>query len=180
MIYLLYTLHVLVCVFLILVVLLQQGKGADLSVFGGGSTQTAFGARGATTLLHKITVVSFIVFVVTTLMIGIPQFSGNSSVMRDGSAARKPGTSPLRRTPGPGAKPVPAPAQTRIPVGPAGTPPPAAGGQPAAPTAPTSPTAPTATRPPAGAPTPAAKAPPAKPVPPPSQAPKPGAPGTPR
>ncbi|HXO43200.1 MAG TPA: preprotein translocase subunit SecG, partial [Thermoanaerobaculia bacterium] len=72
MIYLLYTLHVLVCVFLILVVLLQQGKGADLSVFGGGSTQTAFGARGATTLLHKITVISFIIFVLTTLMIGIP------------------------------------------------------------------------------------------------------------
>ena len=56
MIYLLYAIHVLVCVFLILVVLLQQGKGADLSVFGGGSTQTAFGARGATTLLHKLTV----------------------------------------------------------------------------------------------------------------------------
>ena len=56
MIYLLYTVHIMVCMFLILVVLLQQGKGADLSVFGGGTTQTAFGARGATTLLHKLTV----------------------------------------------------------------------------------------------------------------------------
>ena len=56
MIYLLYTLHVILCLFLILVVLLQQGKGADLSVFGGGSTMTAFGARGATTLLHRLTV----------------------------------------------------------------------------------------------------------------------------
>jgi preprotein translocase subunit SecG len=81
-IYLLYTVHVLVCVFLILVVLLQQGKGADLSVFGGGSTQTAFGARGATTFLHKLTVASFIVFVLTTLAIGIPQLGGNASVMR--------------------------------------------------------------------------------------------------
>ena len=52
MIYLLYTIHVIVCIFLILVVLLQQGKGADLSVFGVGSTQAAFGARGATTLLQ--------------------------------------------------------------------------------------------------------------------------------
>ena len=47
MIYVLYTIHVLISFFLILVVLLQQGQGADLSVFGGGSTQTAFGARGA-------------------------------------------------------------------------------------------------------------------------------------
>ena len=147
MIYLLYTLHVLVCVFLILVVLLQQGKGADLSVFGGGSTQTAFGARGATTLLHKITVISFIVFVVTTLMIGIPQFSGTSSVMRDGSAARKPATAPARRAPGP----APSPARQSIPVGPA------AGRAPAG----------------APAPAPAPKAPPATPVAPP---PPPGAP----
>ena len=71
MIYLLYTVHIIVCVFLILVVLLQQGKGADLSVFGGGSTQTAFGARSATTLLHKFTVTSFVLFIVTTLAIGI-------------------------------------------------------------------------------------------------------------
>jgi preprotein translocase subunit SecG len=72
-IYLLYTIHIIVCIFLILVVLLQQGKGADLSVFGGGTTQAAFGARGATTLLHKLTVISFVVFILTTLLIGIPQ-----------------------------------------------------------------------------------------------------------
>jgi triosephosphate isomerase len=71
MIYLLYFLHVFVSIFLILVVLLQQGKGADLSVFGGGSTQAAFGARGATQLIHKLTVGSFIMFIVTTLSIGI-------------------------------------------------------------------------------------------------------------
>ena len=80
MIYLLYTLHILVCFFLILVVLLQQGKGADLSVFGGGSTQTAFGARGAATVLHKLTVASFIAFIITT--IGIAAFQGGAG---DGS-----------------------------------------------------------------------------------------------
>ena len=63
----------IVCLFLILVVLLQQGKGADLSVFGGGSTQTAFGARGAATLLHKLTVVSFVIFIVTTMSIAFLQ-----------------------------------------------------------------------------------------------------------
>ena len=82
MIYLLYTIHVIVCIFLILVVLLQQGKGADLSVFGGGSTQAAFGARGATTLLHKLTVASFIIFIHTTLLIGIPQ-ARRGTVMGD-------------------------------------------------------------------------------------------------
>src|ERR1043165_6996308 len=56
MIVLLVILHVIISVFLILVVLVQQGEGADLAgAFGGGGSQTAFGARGATTLLHKLT-----------------------------------------------------------------------------------------------------------------------------
>ncbi|HUF78118.1 MAG TPA: preprotein translocase subunit SecG, partial [Thermoanaerobaculia bacterium] len=84
MIYLFYTVHVIVCIFLILVVLLQQGKGADLSVFGGGSTQTAFGARSATTLLHKLTVTSFVLFICTTMLIGILQGgTSRSSIMSD-------------------------------------------------------------------------------------------------
>ena len=73
MIYVVYTIHVIVCIFLILVVLLQQGKGADLSVFGGGSTQTAFGARSAATLLHKLTVASFVLFILTTMSIAFLQ-----------------------------------------------------------------------------------------------------------
>ena len=82
MIYIAYTIHVVVCLFLILVVLLQQGKGADLSVFGGGSTQSAFGARGAATLLHKLTVFGFVAFIFTTVAIGFMQGGGGSgSVM---------------------------------------------------------------------------------------------------
>ncbi len=84
MIFLFYTIHVVICLFLILVVLLQQGKGADLSVFGGGGTMTAFGARGAATLLHKMTVFAFVSFIVTTLTIGILQKqSSGGSVMTD-------------------------------------------------------------------------------------------------
>lgn len=84
MIYFFYALHVLICIFLILVVLLQQGKGADLSVFGGGGTMTAFGARGAATVLHKLTVGSFVAFMVTTLAIGVMEGRReNSSVMSD-------------------------------------------------------------------------------------------------
>ena len=91
MIYLLYTIHVIVCLFLILVVLLQQGKGADLSVFGGGATQAAFGARGAVSLLHKLTVWGFVAFIVTTISIGFMTASRKaSSVMSDVPAAEAP------------------------------------------------------------------------------------------
>ncbi len=76
-----YTFHVALSLFLILVVLLQQGKGADLSVFGGGASQAAFGARGAATLLHKLTVVCFVLFILTTLSINIVQKRDTSSVM---------------------------------------------------------------------------------------------------
>ena len=110
MIYLLYVIHVLVCVFLILVVLLQQGKGADLSVFGGGSTQTAFGARSATTLLHKLTVASFIIFILTTVSIAILK-SGPSggTVMAGAGKGKAAPTAPAK--PGPAPAPTPAPQQ---------------------------------------------------------------------
>ncbi len=87
MIYLFYTVHVVICLFLILVVLLQQGKGADLSVFGGGGTMTAFGARGAATLLHKMTVIGFVGFIITTLAIGIMQKQSSSSSVMSGLPA---------------------------------------------------------------------------------------------
>jgi preprotein translocase subunit SecG len=88
-IYFVYTIHVIVCVFLILVVLLQQGKGADLSVFGGGSTQTAFGARGAATLLHKLTVVSFVLFIVTTMSIAFLQGGTKGASVMSGVTAEQ-------------------------------------------------------------------------------------------
>jgi preprotein translocase subunit SecG len=105
-IYLLYSVHVLVCIFLIFVVLLQQGKGADLSVFGGGTTQTAFGARGATTLLHKLTVGSFVVFVITTLAIGLPQLRNGGTVMKGAKATK---TAPAKPAPAAPARPAPVP-----------------------------------------------------------------------
>jgi len=90
-IYVLYTIHVVICLFLILVVLLQQGKGADLSVFGGGSTQAAFGARGAATILHKMTVAGFVGFILTTMAIGFLQTgSSQSSVMSTVEEAAEP------------------------------------------------------------------------------------------
>lgn len=90
MIYAFYILHVVICLFLILVVLLQQGKGADLSVFGGGTTMTAFGARGAATLLHKLTVWGFVAFIITTMAIGILQGQAENSTVMSGIEAELP------------------------------------------------------------------------------------------
>src|SRR5678816_2424972 len=64
--------HVLICIFLILVVLLQQGKGADWAgTFGGGGSQTVFGARGAGTVLSKATTAAAIIFMITSLALTI-------------------------------------------------------------------------------------------------------------
>jgi len=84
LVYLLYVLEIIVCLFLILVILLQQGSGADLSVFGGGGTQTAFGARGTTQIIHKLTVWGFVAFILLTLAIAVIQRGpSGSSVMTD-------------------------------------------------------------------------------------------------
>jgi preprotein translocase subunit SecG len=62
---LLYIVYIVVCIFLIVVVLLQHGKGADIGVsLGAGSSQTVFGARGAGNFLTKLTTVSAVLFMV--------------------------------------------------------------------------------------------------------------------
>ncbi len=84
-------LHIVISIFLILVVLVQQGKGADLAgAFGGGGSQTAFGARGATTLLHKLTQVFFALFVITSMALAIVQARPRSSVMSRPAAPTAP------------------------------------------------------------------------------------------
>jgi preprotein translocase subunit SecG len=70
--YLVLFLHVLACIFLIGVVLLQQGKSQDLaSAFGGGGTQTAFGPRGSANVLSRATTVLAGVFMVTSLALSM-------------------------------------------------------------------------------------------------------------
>lgn len=79
--YLVITVHILACLFLIGVVLLQQGKGQDLaSAFGGGGTQTAFGPRGSATVLSRATTILAGVFMVTSLALSVIK-SGGSSVL---------------------------------------------------------------------------------------------------
>src|SRR5882762_2590193 len=64
--------HVLVCLFLIVVVLLQSGKAADLAgAFGGMGSQTAFGPRGSATVLSKATTIAAALFMMTSLSLAI-------------------------------------------------------------------------------------------------------------
>src|SRR3954466_5961492 len=64
--------YILVCLLLLLVILLQQGKGGDMaSAFGGGASQTAFGARGGATLLTKMTTICAVLFMVGALVLAI-------------------------------------------------------------------------------------------------------------
>ena|SRR5688572_6811709 len=95
--------HVIVSVFLILVVLLQQGKSADWSgAFGGGSSQAAFGARSTATVLSKATTVAAILFMLTSLSLTILlSRPGGSSVIREDAIQQQT----------PAAPPVEAPVQ---------------------------------------------------------------------
>jgi len=84
MIYFLVVVHVIVCLFLIGVVLLQQGKSADLAgAFGGQGSQTAFGPRGAANLLTKLTTRGAVLFMVISISLTIllARESGDHSVL---------------------------------------------------------------------------------------------------
>src|SRR5437764_8839131 len=105
MYYLLMIVHIIVCLFLIIVVLLQSGKAADLAgAFGGMGSQTAFGPRGAATVLSKATTIAAGLFMVTSLTLAIAATrggaSGGTSTVLDKMAPAKKSATPT---------PVPAP-----------------------------------------------------------------------
>ena len=149
-------LYIFICFFLILVVLVQQGKGADIAgAFGGGGTQTAFGARGATTLLHKLTTGAFIGFIVLSLLLTLMQARSRPSVVK-GVPAKVDAQGVV---PKPGAGGITATGQSAAPAQPPAGQPPAAAQPPVQ--APAGGAAPA--KPPAAAPgKPAAAAPAAK------------------
>jgi preprotein translocase subunit SecG len=97
--YAIVAMHVLVCVILILVVLLQSGKGADLAgAFGGGATQTAFGSRGPASFLSKVTTGAAILFMMTSIALsGISTGSSKKSIME----GAKQTTVPASKAPAP-------------------------------------------------------------------------------
>lgn len=127
MIYLLVFLHVVVCVFLVIVVLLQSGKAADLAgAFGGMGSQTTFGPRGSATVLSKATTIAAALFMVTSLSLAVMQTrngGSGSSVLSNTKGAKKPATAAAPTAPvaTPGVNPA-APGALPIREVPAGQP----------------------------------------------------------
>ena len=101
---LLLILHVIVCLFLIIVVLLQSGKAADLAgAFGGMGSQTAFGPRGSATLLSKATTISAVLFMITSLSLSI--LATRSAGLGTSVLETSPKTSVPKKAPAP--RPIP-------------------------------------------------------------------------
>ena len=103
--YLIIFVHIVACLFLIAVVLLQQGKGQDLaSAFGGGGTQTAFGPRGSATVLSRATTILAGLFMVTSLALSIvrPKASGVLDQVPEAAASPTPAATaaPVTTLPG--------------------------------------------------------------------------------
>ena len=102
--------HISACVALILIVLLQKGKGADMGAVFGGSSQTLFGSSGATSFFQKLTAGVAIVFMVTSLGLAILFGRGaSSSIMKGVTQPQAPVTQPQSGAP-PASAPAPAPA----------------------------------------------------------------------
>ena len=98
--------HVIVCLFLIIVVLLQSGKAADLAgAFGGMGSQTAFGPRGSATLLSKATTISAVLFMITSLSLSI--LATRSAGLGTSVLETSPRTSVPKKAPAP----IPIPGQ---------------------------------------------------------------------
>ncbi|MGA8764716.1 MAG: preprotein translocase subunit SecG [Candidatus Sulfotelmatobacter sp.] len=100
--------HIIVCFFLIIVVLLQSGKAGDISAaFGGQGSQAAFGPRGAATALSKATTISAVLFMLTSITLSIyaTRRGGPGSVLQGVKSA------PVKTQPAAPRPAAPAPAQ---------------------------------------------------------------------
>ena len=101
--------HIIVCLILVVVVLLQSGKAADLAgAFGGMGSQTAFGPRGAATVLSKATTVAAVLFMTTSLVLSViatrqggGPTGGGASVLDREKASKAPPKAPAPGTPQP-------------------------------------------------------------------------------
>ena len=113
--YLLQTFYVLTCLILLMVILLQQGKGDMAAAFGGGSSQSAFGARAGATVLSKATAVMAVLFMVGAMALALMGQRGPGSVVSGAAAPRAPVSAPK----------APAPTPTPTPTAPLKTTPPA-------------------------------------------------------
>jgi len=114
--------HIAVCFFLVIIVLLQQGKGASMGATFGGSSQTVFGSEGPLPLLNKITTLAAITFMVTSIALAyISSHKSTTSVMKD-FEVQKTQENAIERS----AEPLPQSGSPDIPLAPADTPAPQA------------------------------------------------------
>ena len=91
--YIIIALHVIVCITLILIVLLQRGKGSDMGAAFGGSSQAVFGSTGAASFLSKVTAAAAIIFMLTCLTLAYLFGKGApSSIMKGVSPTHAPVT----------------------------------------------------------------------------------------
>jgi preprotein translocase subunit SecG len=97
-------LHVLVCFALIMIVLLQAGKGAEMGAAFGGASQTIFGSSGAMGFLNKLTTVVAVIFMLTSLLLTFSSTKRASSVIKERPTQSAP------------AEPSQIPVQPQIPV----------------------------------------------------------------
>jgi len=84
--------HILVCIALILIVLLQAGKGAEMGAAFGGASQTIFGSAGAMGFLSKLTTIAAVVFMITSLLLTFSTTRKASTVMKERPAPTAPAT----------------------------------------------------------------------------------------
>ena len=106
------TLHVVVSIALVVIVLLQKGRGADIGALFGGSSQTLFGSTGGSTFFNRLTTSVAIIFMLTSLTLAYrSQRYGSESVMK--------GVQPAATAPAPGTEQAPPAAPTSEPAKPA-------------------------------------------------------------
>ena len=103
--------HVIVSIALILIVLLQAGKGAEMGAAFGGASQTLFGSAGAMGFLTKLTTVAAAVFMMTSLLLAFSSSHRASSVMREKPAQSAPAPEAPSPVPAEPQPPAPGPKQ---------------------------------------------------------------------
>jgi preprotein translocase subunit SecG len=82
--------HILVCFALIMIVLLQAGKGAEMGAAFGGASQTIFGSAGAMGFLSKLTTIAAVIFMITSLLLTFTSTKRASTVMKERPAQTAP------------------------------------------------------------------------------------------
>jgi len=125
---LLVTLHVAVCLVLIVVIMLQSGSAADLAgAFGGAGSQTAFGPRGAATLLSRATTWCAIVFMMSSLTLSLkraPNENQEINSILERTTKQAPAPAPAKQTPPFPSSPIQSPAPAPVAPPQSSTPPP--------------------------------------------------------